>query len=180
MAAEKLAKRYAKALFEDTLSKGELEKVNDDMRMIARTISDSKELKVFLKSPIIKAAKKSSVLTQIFGDKISKESFALIQLLVEKNREGYLDEIARAFALAYNEYNHILEVKVTTAVALDSQMEDQIKKVILSKVGEKKLIIESIIDPKIMGGFIIDLGNKVYDASVRNKLSNVAHELILN
>lgn len=180
MSADKLAKRYAKALFDEVLSKGTLDAVQQDMLLIGQTIDSSKELKVFLKSPIIKSAKKTSALKQIFGDKISAESFALISLLIEKNREGYLDEIATFFNKFYNEYHNILEVKITTATAMDSQTEELVKKVILQKVGDKKLVINSTIDKDILGGFIIDLGNKVYDASVRNKLSNIANELIFN
>lgn len=180
MSADKLAKRYAKALFDDVLAKGVLEAVNDDMKLIGQTVDSSKELRVFLKSPIIKAAKKTSALKQIFGDKISAESFSLILLLIEKNREGYLDEIAAFFNKFYNDHHHILEVKITTATALDAATEQLVKKVILSKVGDKKLVIQSTIDKDIIGGFIVDLGNKVYDASVRNKLSNIANELIYN
>lgn len=180
MSADKLAKRYAKALFDDVLSKGALESVNNDMKLISQTIDNSKELRIFLKSPIIKSAKKISALKQIFGDKISAESFSLILLLIEKNREGYLDEIAAFFNKFYNDHHHILEVKITTADTLDEATEQLVRKAIISKVGDKKLIIKSIIDKNIIGGFIIDLGNKVYDASVRNKLSNIANELIYN
>lgn len=180
MSTDKLAKRYAKALFDEVLTKGTLEAVQNDMLLIGQTIDNSKELKVFLKSPIIRAAKKTSALQQIFGGKISSESFSLIQLLIEKNREGYLDEIAAFFNKFYNDYHGILEVKVTTAAPLDAQTEQSVKNVILHKVGDKKLVINSTIDKDIIGGFIIDLGNKVYDASVRNKLSNIANELIFN
>lgn len=180
MSADKLAKRYAKALFDESLSKGSIEGVNNDMKLISQAVVQSKGLKNFLKSPIIKAAKKTSALKQIFGDKISAESFSLINLLIEKNREGYLDEIAAFFNKFYNDYHQILEVKITTAAALDADTEAQVRKLILQKVGDKKLIIKSNIDQDIIGGFIIDLGNKVYDASVRNKLSNIANELIYN
>lgn len=180
MSADKLAKRYAKALFDDAAAKGAVETVNNDMKLVAKTVADSKDLRVFLKSPIIKSAKKISALKQIFGDNISAESTALILLLIDNGREGYLGEIATFFNKFYNEHNGILEVKITTAVPLDDATEQLVRKAIASKVGDKKLIVKSTIDKDILGGFIVDLGNKVYDASVRNKLSNIANELIYN
>jgi len=180
MSADKLAKRYAKAIFDDVLVKGTLEAVNKDMQLLAKTVEDSKDLKVFLKNPIIKSAKKVAVLTQIFGGKVSDETLSMIHLLIEKGREGYLGDIAGSFNRLYNEYNNILEVKITTAVPLDNATEELVKKAIYSKVGNKQLIINAAIDPDILGGFIIDLGNKVFDASLRNKLSNIANELIYN
>lgn len=180
MSAEKLAKRYAKALFDDAQAKGVLETVNNDMMLVKHSIEDSKELKVFLKNPIIRSTKKIAVLKRIFGDKISTDSFSLILLLIEKGREGYLNEVASLFNRIYNDHLHILEVTITTALPLDKVTEESIKKVIYSKVGEKTLIVKSVIDTKIIGGFLVDLGNKVYDASVRNKLSNIANKLIYN
>ncbi|MCO5233188.1 MAG: ATP synthase F1 subunit delta [Chitinophagales bacterium] len=180
MAADKLAKRYAKALFDEVSSKGQLETVYSDMQTIIQAVNSSKELKVFLKSPIVKSEKKTAALNQIFNQKISDASFSLIQLLIEKNREGFLDEIAAFYIKLYNDFNHILEVKVTTAVPLNDHTEAEIKKSIIAKVGDKKLIIKSIINPDIIGGFVIDLGSSVFDASVRNKLSNIANELIYN
>lgn len=180
MSADKLAKRYAKALFDDAQTKGVLETVVVDMKLISQAIDNSKELNVFLKSPIIRSTKKIAALKKIFGEKVSSDSFALILLLIEKGREGYLNEVASFFIKIYNDFHHILEVTITTALPLDSITEESIKKVIYSKVGEKTLIVKSIIDSNIIGGFIVDLGNKVYDASVRNKLSNIANKLIYN
>ncbi|HUH74339.1 MAG TPA: ATP synthase F1 subunit delta [Chitinophagales bacterium] len=180
MSAEKLAKRYAKALFDDAQAKGILEAVNTDMLLVSKTIQDSRELNVFFKNPIIRSAKKIAVLKRIFGEKISADSFSLILLLIDKGREGYMKEVASFFNKTYNDFHHILEVTITTAVPLDNVTEASIKKAIYSKVGEKNLIVKSVVDTKILGGFIVDLGNKVYDASVRNKLSNISNQLIYN
>lgn len=180
MSADKLAKRYAKALFDDAQAKGVLETVNNDMKLVNQAIQDSKELNVFLKNPIIRSSQKIAVLKKVFEEKISADSFSLILLLIEKGREGYTKDVASFFNKIYNDFNHILEVTITTALPLDKATEESIKKVIYSKVGEKTLIVKSVVDTKIIGGFLVDLGNKVYDASVRNKLSNIANKLIYN
>jgi F-type H+-transporting ATPase subunit delta len=101
-------------------------------------------------------------------------------LLIEKGREAYTKEVASFFNRIYNDFHEILEVTITTALPLDKATEESIKQLIYSKVGEKTLIVKSVIDTKIIGGFLVDLGNKVYDASVRNKLSNIANKLIYN
>lgn len=178
MSVDKLAKRYAKALFDDAQAKGILEAVNNDMKLINQAIEDSKELKVFLKNPIIRSTQKIAVLKKVFEEKISADSFSLILLLIEKGREAYTKDVALFFNRIYNDFHEILEVTITTALPLDKATEESIKQVIYSKVGEKNLIVKSVIDTKIIGGFLVDLGNKVYDASVRNKLSNIANKLI--
>ncbi len=180
MSAEKLAKRYAKALYDEATSKDKIEVVSQDMELISKTVDNSRDLKLFLRNPIINKIKKANALNQIFGNKISPETNAFIRLLIQNNREGYLGETASFFRKLYNENHDILEVKITTAIPMDEQTEQLIRKVIKSKVGDKKLIIQSETDKNILGGFIVDLGNKVYDASVRNKLSNIANELIYN
>ena len=180
MSADKLAKRYAKALFDDAQVKGVLETVNTDMELIKQSIQGSKELDIFLKNPIIRSTKKIAVLKKVFGEKVSEDSFSLILLLIDKGREGYMEEVASFFNRIYNDFHQILEVTITTALPMDSATEESIKKVIYSKVGEKTLIVKSLIDTNIIGGFLVDLGDKVYDASVRNKLSNIANKLIYN
>lgn|SRR5690554_1432028 len=180
MSAEKVAKRYAKALFDEVISKDQLEPIFKDMDFVAKTVESSRDLKLFLKSPIVNSEKKANALQQIFGDKITADSNALINLLVSNKREGYLGDVATYFIELYNQHHGIIEVEITTAVAIDDATEQHVRKAIASKVGGKKLIVKSKIDESIKGGFIVELDNKVYDASVRNKLSNIANELIHN
>ena len=180
MSAEKLSKRYAKALFEEALSKNALEEVQQDMLLLKQSISDSRELKLFLKSPIIQQQKKFDAVEAIYGGKVSEITSKLLHLLIINSREGYADDIAVAFTDLYNEHNNITHVKVITAIPMDDEQERLIKSAIIKKIGETQLVIHSEVDPEILGGFVIDLGDTVFDASIRNKLSNIANELIYN
>ena len=180
MSVDKVARRYVKAFFDESVAKNTVDIVNQDMKLINEAASSSRDLRVFLKNPIIKSTVKVNALKEIFSDKVSAESYDLIQLLINNNRVGILGDVARLFNQYFNEYKNILEVTVTTATAIDKSTEDLIKKTIHDKVGQKEIIIYPVIDPKILGGFIIDLGNKIYDLSVRNRLSNIANELIYN
>ncbi|MCO5249659.1 MAG: ATP synthase F1 subunit delta [Chitinophagales bacterium] len=180
MSVDKLARRYVKAFFDESMSKNNVEQVNQDMELVNQATSSSRDLRVFLSNPIIKSNVKMSALKEIFSDKISSDTYALIQLLINNNRIGNLGDVARLFKDYYNEHKNILEVTVTTATALDKATEELVVKTIHSKVGEKEIIIHPIVDKSILGGFIIDLGNKIYDLSVRNRLSNIANQLIYN
>lgn len=180
MSLEKLSKRYAKALFDEALSLNLIEEVQNDMQFLNRTIRSSRDLQLFLQSPIIKQDKKIAAITAIFGGKIGALSDKLIQLLVENGREGYLADIATAYDKMFNKHKNITHVKVITAVEMDATQEDLVKSAILKKLGETQLVIHPEVNADIIGGFIIDLGDAVYDASVRNKLSNIANELIYN
>lgn len=178
MAEEKLCYRYAKAFFEDVKEKGILETVQQDMLILNKIVSENRDLKLFLKSPIIPTEKKREVVLTIFGKSISKYSVDAIYFLIDKGREGYLDDIAQAFIRRYNQYKNITHVKVTTAVPMDEATEAAVKVAILNKIGQTELVIKPLVDPYLLGGFVIDFGDKVFDASVRHRLSSISNELI--
>jgi F-type H+-transporting ATPase subunit delta len=178
MAEDKLCYRYAKAFFEDAREKGLLESVQQDMLFLYKTISDNRDLKLFLKSPIISKEKKRDIITSIFGDKVSAYTIKAIFFLIDKGREGFLSDIATAFVKRYNQYKNITYVKVTTAVPMDEATEAAVRKAIINKIGNTELIIKPQVDPYLLGGFVIDFGDKVFDASVRHRLSAISNELI--
>lgn len=178
MAEEKLCYRYAKAFFEDVKEKGLLESVQQDMLALYKIISQNRDLKLFLKSPIISKEKKRDIINAIFENKLSSYTLQAIYFLIDKGREGYLGDIALAFARLYNQHKNITYVKVTTAVPMDEATEAAIRKAILNKIGETELIINPLVDPYLIGGFVIDFGDKVFDASIRHRLSSISHELI--
>ena len=177
MSADKLSKRYALSLFEEVKQTQQLEAVNSDMFSIGKMIEGSKEFKLFLKSPVIPSAKKIDVLESLLKDKFSPLVYRLVLLLVEKGREGYLGDIAISFNKMFNQYRNITVATVTTAIELDNDSKKQIEQVIISKVGKTQLELISRVDPSIMGGFIIDLGDRVYNASVKHRLATISNEL---
>ena len=178
MAEDKLCYRYAKAFFEDVEEKGLLESVQQDMLLLYKIVSENRDLKLFLKSPIIHTEKKREVIQKIFGDKISKYSLEAVYFLIDKGREGHLGNIAQAFIRRYNQSKNITHVKVTTAVPMDDTTEAAVRKAILNKIGQTELVIKPLVDPYLLGGFVIDFGDKVFDASVRHRLSSISNELI--
>lgn len=166
--------RYAKAILDIAQDSGKAEAVGNDMKSIANTISDNAELKDFLISPVIKMDVKKSALLQIFSD-VQKETNSLFNLLFENKRFEILEAIAVQYGRLFDASNGKEVAKVTTAFPITPELETKV----LAKIAEfsnKKITIENIIDPAIIGGFILRVGDQQYNASVASKLSELKRE----
>src|SRR5258708_9861650 len=117
----RLAARYAKSILDLSLEKGQLETVYQDMLLLKEACRVSRDLESLLRSPIVKADKKGKILDAIFAGKISPLTSAFITLLLNKEREGYLPEIAPAFVEQYKIHKSIQTVKLTTAVPVSEE-----------------------------------------------------------
>ena len=180
MSAEKVAKRYAKALFDEAISKASLDTIHADLSFIDTTLKANKELKAVFKSPIIKSYKKLEITKQIFGGKIDTTTEKFLQLVIQQSRDAYLHEIIAAFLKMYNENKGISEVTVTTATELDAANEQKIISFIKAQSGYPNVKINKKTDASIIGGFIVDFGGKLYDNSVQYKLNKIKKEISLN
>jgi F-type H+-transporting ATPase subunit delta len=166
--------RYAKAIIDIAQSSGKSDDVNNDMMSIVKAITESPELKHFLTSPIIKMEVKKSAISEIFSS-VQAETNSLFHLLFENKRFEILQEIAIQYNKLFDESNGIEVAKVTTAFPITPELETKV----LAKIGEfsnKKITINNIIDPEIIGGFILRIGDQQYNASVASKLSKLKRE----
>lgn len=177
MSAEKLSKRYAKALFDESVSTNSLDVIYADLGLIDSTLKSSRELKSVFKSPVIKNYKKQAIVSEIFNTKINSLTQRFLQLLIHENREVYITEIIAAFFKLYNESKGISEVTVTTASELDNASEQKIVDFIKKTSGYPNVKINNKIDTSILGGFVVDFGGKLYDNSVRYKLRKIEKEI---
>jgi F-type H+-transporting ATPase subunit delta len=174
MAGTRAAIRYAKAIFDSAQENSNTVKVNNDMTSIVIAIKNSKELKNFLQSPIVKAEVKYSSLVAIFAD-AQKETKSLFQLLLTNKRFELLPTIASDFKGLVNELNGVEIAKVTTAFPLTTDLQTKV----LAKIAtfsNKTIIVENIIDESIIGGFILTMGDQQYNASVSNSLQKLKRE----
>lgn len=173
--SSRAAIRYAKAVLSQAQEKGTAEVVFGNMKSITATLNASKELRNVLKSPVIKADDKRASLKAIFqGYDVS--TLSLIDLLVDKNRSAILGDVAASYLELYNASKGIVSAKVTTAVELDSSLEAKILAKVKSITGSEEVSLEHHIDPSILGGFVLRVGDVQYDASVRNQLERVQKE----
>ncbi len=180
MSISRVTARYAKSLIELASERGELETVKKDMDYFLGALQ-SRELVLFLKSPIISADKKRSVFHAVFDGKISKTTFEFFRIVIQKGREEYLQEIVKEFIEQYKQINGISTVTITTAAPMTESALSEIKaKLLASNETMDKLDIHTLVDPDIIGGFIIEIGDKSYDASVAHTLENLKKELTAN
>lgn len=171
----KAAPRYAKSLLDLGIEQKTLEELFSDMQLIHLVCKQNPELTLLLKSPIVRADKKESILKEVFFNFLSLTSTTFIKLILKKKREALLDAIASAFIHLYKVHHNIKIAKVTTAIALNDA---QRKKIISLLESSEKAIIElnEIVNPEIIGGMILRVDDRQIDESIRRKLSNLEME----
>jgi F-type H+-transporting ATPase subunit delta len=171
--------RYARALFELAKENNALEEANADMALLATTCMQNRELQVLLKSPVINAKKKTSIIREIFGKSMGKVSMSFIEIIIRKRREEHLFHIAQKFGDLFREHNNIKKAVVTTISPLTAEMRKQLLVVLTQQTGSG-IELEEIIDPAIIGGMIVKLEGIQFDDSIRKKLQNLRTEFNVN
>lgn len=178
MAGSRAAIRYAKAVLSLAADKKAAEVVNTDMKRIADTFSQNEDLTIMLKSAVVKNEEKKAVLTQVFP-KIHAISSGLFDMLFTNKRIDILSEVAVKYSVLFDELSGKETATVTTAVPMTKDLE----KKVLDKVKtltSKTVELENIVDETIIGGFILRVGDKQYNASIANKLNKLKREFTLN
>ncbi len=172
----RVSKRYAKALLSLAIENNILEEAYHDMKLVSQAFSFEKELKIVLKSPIIREGKKQNILKHLFGEKVHPLILKYMLIIARKRRAALLDGISRQFINVYKEYLNIEPVRVTTAFAIDEPMREKVLAV-ARRFTNKTIDFQENVNPEIIGGFILDLGDRRYDASIRRKLSDLRKHL---
>jgi F-type H+-transporting ATPase subunit delta len=166
--------RYAKAILEISLSNGNAVNVNEDMLSIVTSIAGSAELIDFLSSPIISSEVKMNALSEVFVT-VQSETKSLFRLLHDNKRFEILAQVALQYNTLFDQMNNVEVAKVTTAFPITADLESKVLAKIAT-ISDKKITIENIVDPKIIGGFILRIGDKQYNASVANGLQELKRE----
>lgn len=180
MAGFRAARRYAKGLMLFASEANQTEKVYAEMNEVVKSIKNTPELKVFLNSPIIDAKKKEAVLELIY-DKLSKTSKTFISLVVRQGRENILDKIAEQFVAIYDYKNAIVTAEITSAVTLDQETIDKIISQTKQSLPENSQIkVVSKIDPSLIGGFVLKIGNHQIDSSIKTKITSLKKDFSKN
>ena len=175
MSSTRAAIRYAKAILDLATSKNVAKEVSNDMFLVATTINDNLELDTFIQNPTIKVEVKENALLEVFAN-TNEVTKSLFHLLFENKRFEILGAIASEYNKLFDEENGIEVAKVTTAIAMDADLEAKVKAKIAT-FSDKKVTIENTVDASIIGGFILRIGDKQYNASVANRLQVLKREL---
>lgn len=171
--ADRAASRYVKSLLGLAIEKNALDNVHNDMLMFARVVEQNYSLALMLKSPVIAHHKKREILSKLFQSRVHPLTLGFFDIITKKNREPLLPAIAREFHNAYNEYKGIRRAVVTSAAPLDAatraEFSDVVKK--LSHMSQVELVEK--VDPEMIGGFVLNVGDRQIDASIKNKLKSL-------
>ena len=175
MAGTKVATRYAKSFLGLASEKGKLDEALNDMELIKRTTLENRELLMLLKSPVVKTDKKVSILQQIYGKKISEISMLFINLITKNRRERFLLEISDAFVAQYKELKGITSAVVTSATELSEEAKKRIQTIVQQEIGGT-VELQAEVNPDLIGGFVLRIGDKQLDTSVQNKVNKLKRE----
>jgi F-type H+-transporting ATPase subunit delta len=175
MSSTRAAIRYAKAILDIATSKSLALAVSQDMTLIASTINDNLELSTFIQNPTMSVEVKQSALLEVFAS-VNSVTKSLFRLLFENKRFEILESVAVQYNNLFDLANGVQVAKVTTAIAMTPELETKVLAKIAT-LSSKKITIENTIDPAIIGGFILRIGDNQYNASVANRLQVLKREL---
>lgn len=172
----RLAARYAKALIQLAIERGELEIVFTDMQWLQSVCKSNPDFVNVLRSPVIKGDQKNKIITAVTTGRISELTASFNKLLINKTREGDLPEIVTAFVQQYKEHKNIHTVKLTTASPVSEAMKNEIMKQIRSTSDMQNIELEASVNEDLIGGFVLEAGDKLVDASVAYDLKQIARQ----
>lgn len=164
-----VARRYAQALYQEAVQQGQAERTDADVDLLLSTFGSSRELAVLLESPIVPRPRKEAVLERLFGERVGPLMHRFMRLLVSKEREDLLPIMARAYTHARDIREGIVEARVRTAQPFGPDEETALTHAIEAREGKRvRLYVE--VDPSLIGGLVVRVGDVVYDRSVRHQL----------
>jgi len=172
----RLASRYAKSLIGLAIEKGSLENVFADMQWLKSVCESNRDFVNLLKSPVINKDVKKKILGSVSAGKLSEMTVGFNNLLINKNRENILPEIVNAFITAYKELKNIQTIHLTTASAISDKIRQAIIEQVKKSGGFQNVEMEEKINPDIIGGFVLQVGDKLVDASIAYDLREIAKQ----
>tara|TARA_Y100000589_G_scaffold52720_1_gene43911 strand:+ start:1897 stop:2457 length:561 start_codon:yes stop_codon:yes gene_type:complete len=180
MKETRVAQRYAKSLISLAKERQVLEQVKEDMVIIKSVCEENRDFNNMLKSPVVKTDKKSAILKEIFAKELSELSLSFLNIITKKKREATLSAIANNFIDLYNESKNIVTARVTTAVVMTEDIRKEVLSQLKSIVGDVNVQVEERVDETLLGGFILRVGDREFNASASNKLQKLKREFLSN
>ncbi|MCJ8166132.1 ATP synthase F1 subunit delta [Pontibacter sp. E15-1] len=171
----RVASRYSKSLIELANEKGVLEEVHQDMILFSKVVSQNRDFQLLLTNPVVKSDKKLAVLNSIFTGKVQPMTLMFFNIVAQKKRESVLVFIAAEFEKQYNEIKGIQVVDVTSAISLSATQRESLIKRLTAETG-KIIQLKESIDPSLIGGFVLRVGDKQIDSSVKNSLRKLRND----
>jgi F-type H+-transporting ATPase subunit delta len=172
---EEIAQVYSRSLFEVAKEQGKLDVVREQLGQFADALDSDHDLQVFLFSPYFSTAEKEDGLHKVLdGADPAFENF--LRLLIEKHRMPVLFRIRRQFDERWQEENRLLPVQITSAVKLDDETVEHIRDRIAEQT-DRTIELTADVDPDILGGIVLRVGNSILDASIKNRLETLRRQV---
>ena len=172
-----VALKYARAVFAEAEEQGNLASVAAQLRSLRQVTRGHHELRDFMVSPEVPTETKLKLVQTAFGDRVEPLVLQFLSLLIEKHRMGIIEEIVEAFVQLMNEHEGLVKARVITAMPLDAAREAKLRGE-LSRITGKTVQVSQTVDPAIIGGIIVHLGNKIIDRSIRRGLRELRENLL--
>ncbi|MEQ9402582.1 MAG: ATP synthase F1 subunit delta [Cyclobacteriaceae bacterium] len=176
MSASRIASRYAKPILELARDKKVLENVKEDMESFTTLCRENRDFSLMLKSPIIPHIRKAEILSKVFKGKVNELTLQAFDLITRKSRESLLNDIAVEFLHLYNMEKGMQEVSITSSIELDAEQRKDFEE-LSRKITGKEPILQEKVDPSIIGGYLLKVGDRQIDQSVSGQLKNIKLKL---
>ena len=173
---EEIAQVYARALFEVATEHDKIDVVREQLGEFAETLNESHELQMFFFSPYFSTDEKQAGLRRAVTE--ADENFLnFLSLLLENHRMPVIFRVRREYDRLWREANHLLAVQITSAVQLDPSVAERVGDEIGRQTG-RTVELTSAVDPEILGGIVVRVGNSIIDASIRTRLDNLRKQVV--
>ncbi|GAB4017971.1 ATP synthase F1 subunit delta [Spirosoma koreense] len=173
MAVATVAARYAKSLIDLAQEKGLTETMYKDMKFFKNTVDQSRPLLLMLKNPIVRAEKKNAIIKAAFEKRVNPVTMSFFQIIARKNREAIMDAIADEFIKQYDRLKGVERATVITTVPLTEPLRAKFMDMVMKTTGGKVVELDEKIDPKLIGGYVLRVGDQQIDGSIRNQLNEL-------
>jgi F-type H+-transporting ATPase subunit delta len=173
---EEIARVYARSLFEVATDHDKLDVVREQLGQFADALAESHELQTFLFSPYFSSDEKKDGLDRAITG-ADEAFYNFLALLIENHRMPVVFRVRREFDHLWEEAHHLLPVEITSAVRLDPSIADRIGDEIGRQTG-RTVELTSTVDPEVIGGIVVRVGNSILDASIRTRLENLRKQVV--
>lgn len=174
--ADVIAERYSQALFDLAEEKNLLKQTEEDVTFVRELMDTHPELYRYLQLPDVETERKQKALEHILKDSVSRPMMGLMQLLIKKARVAYLRPILDGYIELLMAYHHQVKVQITSAAVLNPTELRSIQETLEQSL-QKEILMETMIDPALIGGLIVRIGDTVYDNSIRSSLTRLSKHL---
>lgn len=172
---EELAQVYGRSLFEVAREQGKLDELREQLSQFAQALQDNRDLAVFFFSPYFSTSEKQDGLGRML-DGADEHLLRFLNLLIENHRMPVIFRIRREYERLWEHENRLLPVVLTSAVALDEQTTNDLAARIGERTG-RKVTLTTNVEPGIIGGIVVQVGNSILDASIRNRLEHLRRQV---